>query len=522
MELQSANFFNRRLQVFKDRPQTISKMLYLSVQKYSDKKAIISNGQCITYLELWRQSRQVATYLVKKLGVKKGERISILLGNGIEFSLLFFACAHIGAILVPLNTRLKEKEIHYMISQSRSKVIVTDEEFLPKAEKLREVLADHSQMYTILVSSEPHKDYIPFNDLLMGDNEDDQSVVFESDPITLIYTSGTTGVPKGAIGSHLGFIHAAMNYRIRMKTDEKTRTLIAVPLFHVTGLIGQLLHVLSVGGTCVLMRRFKTESFLELLKKEKITFLFNVPTIYVKLLSEKKFSNDRYESVRTVAYGGAAMPYEVISKLQRHFPEANFHNTYGATETSSPTSIMPLYYPHSKQKSVGLPILGADIKLIDQDGRECGVEEIGELYIKGSHVVEGYWNNVLGNRDSFKDGYWCSGDIARIDQDGFLYILDRKKDMINRGGENIYSLEIENLLYDHPNVKEVAVVGIPDVTFGEIVKAVIVPKHSPLTEQEIKRFVNERLADYKVPAQVEFVKELPRNPGGKLLKAQLK
>jgi len=308
-----------------------------------------------------------------------------------------------------------------------------------------------------------------------------------------------------------------------METNHHAKTLIAVPLFHVTGLIGQLMHMVLIGGTNVLMSRYQTEPFIRTIVKEKITSLFNVPTIYVMMMSHPLFHQYEYPYVKTIAYGGAPMPNETIRQLRKYFPNAVLHNAYGATETSSPTTIMPRKYPDSKIDSVGLPVPVADVKVVNEQMEECPVNEAGELLIKGPMVVEGYWNNPEANRSSFVDGYWKSGDMARIDEDGYVYIMDRKKDMINRGGEKIFSVEVENALYNHPAVLEAAVVGIPDPIFGEQVKAFVVMKEDMnVSEEEIKTFLAERLADYKVPKEVEFIRELPRNPGGKVMKGQLK
>jgi len=271
------------------------------------------------------------------------------------------------------------------------------------------------------------------------------------------------------------------------------------------------------------MRRFKAERFIRLLSEEKITFTFNVPTIYVMMMSHPSFREYSYPSLRILAYGGAPMSTHTIEQLRREFPGVQLHNAYGATETTSPTTVMPIGYQEKKPASVGYPIPVVEIKIVNERGETCKPGEVGELWIKGPNVVSGYWENEEANRKSFHGEYWCSGDLAMMDEEGFVYIMDRLKDMINRGGEKVFSVEVENVLYQHPKVLEAAVVGIPDPVFGEVVKAVIVPKQeTTVTAEEIKQFVRENLADYKVPAVVEFCSELPRNPGGKVLKNLLR
>ncbi|SFJ16519.1 class I adenylate-forming enzyme family protein [Thermoflavimicrobium dichotomicum] len=524
MKIVYETHFNRQVKVYKNRPKNLTDMLRQSVESYPQREALVMNGRRITYLQLWEKAERMAGNLYVFYGVRKGDRIALLLSNSLEFVYAIFACARLGAIAVTLNTRLKEDELSYMLNHSGAKVLITDEENVAKIDHLRKELALPGISHFFLTAGETtlNQDYLPFEILeqkaLAPDTE-----VSEDDALFIMYTSGTTGLPKGAIGSHLGAIHSAMNYEMVLKTTHQTKTLIAVPLFHVTGLIGQLLHMIRVGGTSVIMKRFKSELFIRLISEENITFLFNVPAIYVMMLAHPDFPKYNYHSVNCIAYGGAPMSEDTISALQKAFPGVYLHNAYGATETSSPATLMPQVYAKSKMHSVGLPVPVADVKVVDSEGNPCRIGEVGELLIKGPMVVEGYWDNEEANRKSFIDGYWRSGDMAKMDEDGFVYIMDRMKDMINRGGEKIFSVEVENVLYNHPKVLEAAVVGAPHDIYGEVVAAFIVPKAGAVVnEEEIRGFVAERLADYKVPAYVEFISELPRNPGGKVIKTKLK
>nr|WP_263324921.1 class I adenylate-forming enzyme family protein [Neobacillus sp. Marseille-Q6967] len=514
--------FNRQVNVFEKRPKNLFAMLEESVQKYGEREALVMEGIRLTYKEMHEKVERIAGNLQKSMCVKKGDRIVILLGNNIEFCLLVFACAKLGAIVVPLNTRLKERELSYMLKQSGSRILFVDDEFLPKVEEMRDQESIDSVEYFFLIGNQTgkRKDYLPY-EILEQSSSVVETTITEDDPLFIMYTSGTTGLPKGAVGSHLGAIHSSMNYEMVMKTDQQATTLIAVPLFHVTGLIGQLFHMVRVGGTSVIMRRFKTEEFIRLTAEEQVSFLFNVPTIYTMMMVHPDFSQYDYSRVNIIAYGGAPMSMETIYKLRKYFPNSHLHNAYGATETSSPATIMPQNFEDTKVASVGLPVPVGEMKVVNDYDEPCSPNEVGELLIKGPMIVEGYWDNEVANQTSFLDGYWRSGDLAKIDEDGFVYIVDRKKDLINRGGEKIFSIEVENVLYEHPKVLEAAIVGVPDALFGEVVKAVIVPKET-VGEQEIKDFVAERLANYKVPKYVEFVSALPRNAAGKILKNELK
>jgi long-chain acyl-CoA synthetase len=516
--------FNREINVFENRPKHLFSMLLETVQRYGDKEALVLDGVRLTYDEMLKKAEQIAGNLQNSLCVKKGDRVALLLGNNIEFCLLVFACAKLGAIVVPLNTRLKETELSYMLNQSGSKVLCVDDEFLEKVENMRDKQSIKQVQHFFLIGNQTanRKDYLPF-EILEQSSSIIEATLSEDDPLFIMYTSGTTGIPKGAVGSHLGAIHSAMNYQNMLKTTAESRTLIAVPLFHVTGLIGQLLHMVRVGGTSVIMRRFKTEKYIRLTAEEDISFLFNVPTIYIMMMAHPDLSLHHYSKINCIAYGGAPMSAETIYKLKKYFPNAYLHNAYGATETSSPATIMPQGFPEDKVTSVGMSVPVGELKVVNDLNVPCPPGEVGELLIKGPMVVEGYWENAAANQTSFIDGYWRSGDLAKMDHQGFVYIVDRKKDLINRGGEKIYSIEVESALYNHPKVLEAAVVGIPDPIFGEAVKAVIVPKnHETIEVEEIRAFVADRLASYKVPRIIEFADELPRNAAGKILKNVLK
>ncbi len=520
--------YDREVKAFKERPKNIYDLLQQNVHYRPNQIALIYENQSITYKELWQQVEWLSHHLVYQYGLKKGDKIAAVLGNSIEYCLLIYACAHMGAVLVPLNTRLKEKELEYMINHSQAKAIVVDSEFFSPINHLKNNFLINRVEHFFLIDKKKefvNNGFYSFHSLIQK-TKDAKRIIRtsqEDDPLFIMYTSGTTGLPKGAVGSHFGIIHSLINYESAFRLTSDTRTLIAVPLFHVTGLIGQLLLMAKVGGTAVLMRRHKTNEYVDLLFDHKISFLFNVPTIYTMALTHERFKIEACESVRCIAYGGAPMPRATMDQLRQTFNHASLHNCYGATETCSPTTIMPMNHPESKMMSVGLPVLGAEVKVINERGEECPPNYPGELLIKGAMVIEGYWDNEEANKKSFEDAFWKSGDVAAVDEDGFVYIMDRKKDMINRGGEKIFSIEIENVLHLHPKILEAAVVGVADKLFGEVVKAFIVPlKGEMILEKEVKQFVAERLADYKVPAEVEFLKELKKNPNGKILKNLLR
>ncbi|MBS4215161.1 class I adenylate-forming enzyme family protein [Neobacillus rhizophilus] len=515
--------FDREVKVFTERPKTITEILNKVALKYPDKEAIVFQDIRLTYKDLKNRVDYISVNLQKRFNVNKGDRIALLLNNCVEYFLTTFACSQLGAIIVPLNTRLQEKELAFMLRHSGAKLIIVDEDFKEKLDRIQEEVELPDLEYKFLVNWKSEEknlqQYFPFEVLEISSALNVTEIVNEEDPLLIMYTSGTTGTPKGAILSHIGVVHSVINFKKTLKTNHNTKTLIAVPLFHVTGLIGQLLHMVFIGGTSVLISRYQTEVAIKIMDYEKISFLFNVPTMFIMLMSHPLFKTYNFSFVKTIASGGSSLSLVTINRLRESFPNAKLHNAYGATETSSPTTIMPVSYQDTKIASVGLPVPVAELKIVNEEMEECTANEIGELLIKGPMVVKGYWNNDKANSSAFIDGYWLSGDIAMIDEDGFVYIMDRKKDMINRGGEKIFSIEVENALYNHPAVLEAAVVGIPDQMYGEQIKAFIVKRvGEDVTGPEIQSFLAGKLANYKIPKEVAFVTELPKNPGGKVLK----
>lgn len=483
---------------------------------------MVCGSQRLTYTQFRKLVDDAAFSLSARHGISRGDRVALLLGNSIEFCISIFAVAQLGAITVPLNNRLKSSELEFMLNHSGSCCLIVDRDYWQNISAIRASLLTVREIF--YVGEDLPGGTTGFKTLTSDPAPKTISVdVGEEDIAFIMFTSGTTGTPKGAMGTHMGMIHSAINYVKVFRTDPGDRTLLVVPLFHVTGLIGQLIHMIYVGGTTVLMREYKTELMIELMSRENITFTFVVPTIYVLMLMNPNLKKYSLNSYRIAAYGGAPMSMDTIHKLSEHFPKLKLHNAYGATETSSPATLLPSRDALNKASSVGLPVPVGDLKVVDENGNALPPNEVGELWIKGPMVVPGYWENPEANAREFSDGFWHSGDLARIDRDGYVYIMDRKKDMINRGGEKIFCVEVEDVLYSHPKVLEAAVVGVPDEIFGEQVKAIVIPRpgQSP-DEEEIRRWVAERLADYKVPRFVEFHDQLPRNPGGKVLKSLLK
>ncbi len=518
--VEEKHFDSRQVKVYSTRPYNLTELLDETVKKFSEKEALIGHLQRFNYQKLSVLVNNLAANFSRGWQVCKGDRVALLLNNSPEFAMALFALARLGAITVPINTRLKATELQFVLNDSGAKFLITDPVIWNELENKVSLLTTLEKVF--ITGEQIPEGTIPFSPLLMDASPVPSANVGEDETAVIMYTSGTTGKPKGAMITHLGMIHSALNYVQVLGTCPDERTLLTVPLFHVTGLIGQIIHMFVLGGTVVLMESYKTEHMIQLIEKEKITFTFVVPTIYVLMLLNANLDKYNLSAWRLAVYGGAPMSEDTVLKLCAKFPQVRLHNAYGATETSSPATILPHGHHLRKVASVGKPVPVGECKVMG-DWQELAANEVGELWIKGPHVVPGYWNNPKANVTEFTDGFWHSGDLAKIDDEGYVYILDRKKDMINRGGEKVFCVEVENVLYSHPKVMEAAVVGVPDVVFGELVKAVVVLKPGEtLTVEDVQQFISARLADYKIPKYVDFTDALPRNPGGKVIKAMLK
>jgi len=494
-------------------------MLQASAYRLPNKTALICDEETLTYDEL-RQRVLSLAYHLQKMGIQKGDRVALLFPNCNEMAIAYFACAAIGAISVPLNNRLTAKEFTYIVNDCGASLMAVGYQFWEISQQIKTELPLVKNF--IYAGEEKKSGALYFQDLLNEKAWPDIPPLILDDTATIMYTSGTTGLPKGAMMSHRNIFANARNCGAMLTYKETDITLIVVPLFHVTGLNSQLVAFLFIGGTCVIMKAYKTADMIEAIEKHKITVLFNVPTMYVLMLISEAIKERDISSVRMAAYGGAPMDRETILELKNKFG-MDLYNAYGLTESSSLTTVLPACDAVRKAPSVGLPVPGIQLKSIDGENKEVPPGEPGQLLIKGPNIVKSYYNKPEATQNSIIDGWLYSGDIARIDDEGYVFIVDRMKDMIVRGGENIYSIEVESVLNSHPKVLESAVVPEPHHIFGEVVRACVVLRpDTEATVEEILEYCRQHLADFKVPARVVFLLELPRNPGGKVIKGRLR
>ncbi|MBI4012259.1 MAG: acyl--CoA ligase [Candidatus Rokubacteria bacterium] len=510
----------RDVPCYTGRPGGLGAMLARAAERAPDREAVVEGATRLRWRELSRQARRLARGLAR-LGVGRGDRVATLLPNGVPFCLAVFAAAERGAVLVPLNTKLRRAELGFMLADSGARVLLADPVFYPEVAPLREGLP--CEHYVVAADAAPAGTR-PLAELLDAPEAPGTPGV-EDDPVFVMYTSGTTGRPKGAIGTHANVVHSCLSFQRLYGLRDGERSLVAVPLFHVTGLIAQLLTMTAVAGTCVLMPRFEAAAALRLLAAERITHLVAAPTVYVMLMAQPGYREVRLPDFRVAGYGGAPIASDTVRRLREWLPGARLHNTYGLTETSSPATVLADGDAVDRIATVGRPVPVGECRTVDPgSGCESAADEVGELWVRGPMVVAGYWANPEATAAALvEDGWLRTGDLAAIDRAGYVTIKDRLKDMINRGGEKVYCVEVEEVLCGHPGVLEAAVVGVPDPVYGETVKACVVPRPGGrLDPDDVREWVRARLAKFKAPEQVEVRAALPRNPNGKVVKALLR
>jgi long-chain acyl-CoA synthetase len=513
------HFGDRVLACFADRPPHLDAIFREAVAANASADAQVLGPERITYGELDAQVNGIAGRLAA-LGVSKGDRVALALANRLEFLPLVLACARLGAVSVPLNVRMRRPENDFVLRDSGAKALVYEAD---GAAEIPDGLPDLEHRF---VCGDDARDARPCAELLTRGAPPPAVAIAEEDPCSLLYTSGTTGRPKGAILTHFNVVHSAMHYQACLRYRAGERTVLAVPASHVTGLVAVFAAMLRVAGCTVVMPAFTARAFLELAAAERATTALLVPTMYSLCLMDPEFDRFDLSAWRIGGYGGAPMPEAVIAELARRLPALTLVNAYGATETTSPTTLMPPGRTADHADSVGRVVPCGEVVVMDEAGREVPPGQSGEIWIKGPMVVPGYWNDPAATAGAFIAGFWRSGDVGSMDAEGYLRVFDRLKDMINRAGYKVYSVEVENVLIAHPDVLEAGVVGRPDPVLGERVHAVIAPRAGASAAglpAALRAFCAERLSDYKVPETFTIVSgPLPRNANGKLLKTELR
>ncbi len=481
---------------------------------FPDKIALIFEDKSFTYKQLDQLAGQVANGL-RGLGIKKGDRVALFLPNIPEFVISYLGILKIGAVAISVNVMFKTAEVSYILNDCAAKAIITTES---QSEQILE--ADLPELQHILIAEGRANKGITLAQLMANASPDARALEMDRHaPACILYTSGTTGFPKGATLSHGNIISNTYAANRCYRITSSDRLLLYLPLFHCFGQNAILNCGLNACATIIMHRRFDLEQVLQIIDKHQVTMFFGVPTVFIKLLNVDT-STSNMESVCYYFSAAAPMPIEISQRWQDRYGFF-IHEGYGLTETSP----FATYNNDLKYRlgSIGTPIENVEIKIIDSDGHQVQPGELGEMVIRGPNVMLGYWNRPFETSEVIKNGWFHTGDIGRMDEDRFFYIVDRLKDMINLSGFKVYPTEVENVIYQHPAVAEVAVYGVPDPIKGEIVKAnIVLQAGNTITLEQIKEFCSQRIAAYKIPQTIKFVSSIPKNPTGKVLKALLK
>lgn len=511
-----ARFGDRVVPAFRERPASVWQMVTDAAAKNPDGEAIVCGAQRLTWSTVVERSSRVAAGL-HKLGLRSGDRVALLLGNRVEFMLTMFAAARLGIIAVVLSTRQQKPEIAYVLADCGARLIIHEADLVERLPDLADV---PDLAFRVSVDDTPASGFAALERVPL---EMTSAGVSEEDTCLILYTSGTTGRPKGAMLSHCNIIHSAMVYEACMALTSADRSIAVVPLAHVTGAIANIMVMARCAGALIIVKEFKAADFLQIAARERITQTVMVPAMYNLCLLQADLDSFDLSAWRIGGYGGAPMPTATIEKLAQKLPGLKLINAYGATETTSPSTIMPPELTAAHGDSVGLACPGARITVMGDDGRELPAGAIGEIWIHGGSVIKGYWNNPAATSENFTGGFWHSGDLGSVDEHGFVRVFDRKKDMINRGGLKIYSAEVESVLAGHPDVVESAILAKPCAVLGERVHAVVVTRNAALDANDLRKLCAARLSDYKVPETIDLTTEpLPRNANGKVMKKKLR
>jgi long-chain acyl-CoA synthetase len=520
---------------FKNRERSLREKIR-NVGLRGDAIALVQGERRISYGELARHVFGAAHALRDGFGLRRGDRLAILAYNSPDWIMTLFGATSVGATAVGLNGWWTSEEIEYGLTDSGSRFLVVDERLWPRVEPLAGRVASLERVF--FIGDRPPRGTVPIHEILAPRDDMPTDPIDEDDPFVILYTSGTTGRPKGCITTHRGTITqvlglifssvagAALGGASPIPSGGAPANLLTSPLFHVGGIHSGVCAALTAGSKLVFTQgRFDAEQAMQLIEREKITIWGAIPTMLHRVVHHPKVRDYDLSSLRAVSFGGAPTPPETIEKAREVLAiEPSFANAYGLTETSGVATLNGGKDLLGRKTSIGRPIPVLDMKIVGDDGRERGPGELGELWIYGPTVTPGYWNRPEATAETVRDGWLRTGDVGYRDREGFWFVVDRAKDMVIRGGENVYCVEIENCLAEHPEIDEAAVVGVPDPELGERVKAIVraVPGAS-LSEDAVRRHVAAHLASFKVPEIVEFThRPLPRNPAGKLLKNVLR
>jgi long-chain acyl-CoA synthetase len=539
-EIEQVEVEGRCIRSWKNAAPSMSALVENS-REYGDMDFIVYKDERLSFAEHYRKVAAVAHQLIDRFGIMQGDRVAIAMRNYPEWSIAFWAAAAAGAVVVPLNAWWTSEELEYGLTDSGTRLVFADAERL---ERLRHITSDLPVEHIVAVRCEAVPQSVITIDSLLHGASDDVNLpalsITPEDNATLFYTSGTTGFPKGTLGTHRNFCSAALTMPfsgvqgilrsgaslLDLLALKKTprAALLTVPLFHVTGCHGLMLGIMSNGGKLVMMHKWDPVAALGLIEQEKINVFSGVPAMVRQLLDTNEIEKRDVSTVTNIGYGGAPAPPDLLRRINAVMPAVGASNGWGITETSAGIATNGGHDYANKPDSVGPAAPVCDVKVVNAAGEQLAAGELGELWVRGPNVVKGYWRQPQASAAAFTNGWFHTGDLGKIDEQGFIYLLDRLKDMIIRGGENIYCAEVEAALSEHPAVVLACVFALPDKVLGEQVGAVVqLGPDETVSEQALQEFLANHLAAYKVPTKIWTRNEaLPTGATGKVQKKELK
>ncbi|GIN84075.1 long-chain-fatty-acid--CoA ligase [Heyndrickxia sporothermodurans] len=497
-----------------------------TAKQHADKTAYFFMDQPVSYAELDGAVTRFASGL-EKIGVKKGDHIALLLGNSPHFIIALYGAMRLGATVIPINPIYTPDEIGYILQNGDVKVVIAIELLFPLVEKMDAWLPKVKQY--IFCESDPTKPFEcnvnpkmkSFSSVVAsGDINFSAEDILEEDIAVILYTSGTTGRPKGAMLTHKNLYSNAKDTGEYLKMNNSDKVITTLPMFHVFSLTVTVNAPLISGSTLLIVPKFSPKEIFRLAKNYKATVFAGVPTMYNFLYQYSEENPEDLATLRLCISGGSSMPVALLKNFEKKF-HVLVSEGYGLSEASPVTCFNPLDRPR-KPGSIGTSILRVENKVVNELEEEVPEGQVGELIVRGPNVMKGYYKMPEETAATIRDGWLYTGDLARMDEEGYFYIVDRKKDMVIVGGFNVYPREVEEILYEHPDIVEAAVIGVPDPDQGEVIKAFIVKKNPNLSEKEIVSYCKQRLAKYKLPKIIEFLDELPKNTTGKILRRSLR
>lgn len=506
------------------RRNTLGDVLRRSRGRYPDKMALQFEEERFTYEQLDKIVNKTANTLLAK-GLQKGERAAVLSRNSMDFAILNFAMAKAGVIMVPINYMLNAEDVSFIFGHAEVSACFVSPELLPLAQEAIGQAGITPRLLSVISRPAAQQgEWLPFREMIQQADDSEPDVdLDDEDVVHILYTSGTESKPKGVMLTHKSVISEYVSTIIDGGMSADDVAIHALPLFHSAQLHCFLGPYVYLGGSGIILEQATPALILQAVELWKATQLFCPPTVWIALLRSPDFAARNLTSLRKCYYGAAIMPVEILKELNLRLPEANFYNFYGQTEVAPLATVLKPEEQIRKAGSAGKPALNVETKIVNDEGVEVPRGTVGEIVHRTSHAMRGYFRDPEKTQAAFQGGWFHSGDLGIMDEDGYITIVDRKKDMIKSGGENVASREVEELIYQHPKVSEVAVIGVPHPYWMEAVTAVVVPKAGEtLTDDELLAFCKDRLSSYKTPKYVVIADHLPRNPSGKILKRELR